>query len=115
MSIYEALVVIVIGLLVLKPEDVPQIVAKFKELRLLFSQTKDDILSSVQSIPEFKEWVHENDLEEDADQMNIYLEKIADLGFVYEGEYSLVAIRSHYRRVVQSKLDQRKLDQGKKA
>lgn len=108
MSIFEFFVVTIVALLVLKPEDIPQIIAKFKELKLFFTQAKNDIVSSIASIPEFKELVHSDDLEAEADHINLYLEKITDLGFVYEGEYSLVSIRKHYNEIVQNKLDQSK-------
>lgn len=108
MSIFEFFVVIIVGLLVLKPEDVPQVIEKFKEVKLFFSQAKREIKSSIESIPEFKELMHSDDLESDSDQMNTYLEKIANLGSVYEGEYSLISIRNHYNRIIQKELDRGK-------
>jgi len=105
MSIFEFFVVIIVGLLVLRPEDVPQVIEKFKEVKLFFSQAKREIKSSIESIPEFRELMHSDDLESDADQMNAYLEKIANLGSVYEGDYSLAPIRNHYNKIIQKKLD----------
>ena len=93
MSLFELLVVFVVAFLVLKPEDVPHIAKKIKEFYNFFTTTKAEItsyldLSQKSSIK----------VDEDIDQINFYLEKIANLGGKYEGEYSLTKIRDYYQK-----------------
>jgi hypothetical protein len=38
------------------------------------------------------------------EQMNFYLQKIANLDSEYEGEYSLSLIKKHYRKLVKDKM-----------
>jgi Sec-independent protein translocase protein TatA len=106
MSLFELLVVFVVACLVLKPEDVPHIEKKIKEFYHFFTTTKAEItsyldLSQKSSIK----------VDEDIDQINFYLEKIANLGGKYEGEYSLTKIRDYYQKW-QRQVNANKEDKG---
>lgn len=106
MSLFELLVVVIVGFLVAKPEDFPKIIRKFKDIRAFITNTKKEIMSHLDPITELKDSVLEEvsaDLDDEMDQMNFYLEKISNLGAEYEGEYSLTSIKDHYRNVVKSK------------
>jgi Sec-independent protein translocase protein TatA len=107
MSLFEILVVVIVGFLVAKPEDFPKIIRKFREMRAFITNTKQEIMSHLDPITELKESALEEisvNLDEEMDQMNFYLEKIANLGSEYEGEYSLTSIKEHYRKVVKAKM-----------
>jgi hypothetical protein len=42
----------------------------------------------------------DNVVVDDLDQMNFYLEKIANLGRDYEGEYSLNNVKDYYQKII---------------
>lgn len=105
MSLFEFLVVVIVGILVVKPEDLPKIFTKFKEVRAFITSTKKEIMAHLDPISELKESALEN-LDQDMDQINFYLEKIANLGDEYNGDYSLISIKSHYHKLVQDQITQ---------
>lgn len=100
MSLTELLVIIVIAFLVVKPEDLPKIAKKIKEFNRFFNKTKQKIVSYFDQDSDKKNHSLENDIE----QINFYLEKIAKLGGEYEGEYSLDKIRERYHIVVKESM-----------
>lgn len=109
MSLFELIIVLIVGFLVTKPEDFPKILSKFKEIRAFITNTKKEIMSHLDPVSELEESLHEgisSNLDEEMDQMNFYLEKIANLGAEYEGEYSLSSIKEHYRKIVKDKVKQ---------
>jgi Sec-independent protein translocase protein TatA len=109
MSLFEILVVVIVGFLVAKPEDFPKIIRKFREMRSFITNTKQEIMTHFDPINELKESVVEEisvNLDEEMDQMNFYLEKISNLDSEYEGEYSLISIKNHYRKIVKDKIKQ---------
>ncbi len=109
MSLFELLVVIIVGVLVSKPEDLPKMIAKFKEIRAFVINTKKEIMSHIDPIGELESSVAEDvntDFGAEMEQMNFYLEKISSLGSEYEGEYSMMDIKNHYRRLVNEQIKQ---------
>ncbi len=94
MSLFELLVVFVVAFLVLKPEDVPHIAKKIKDFYNFFTITKAEITSYL----DLDQKSSIKKVDEDIDQINFYLGKIANLGEKYEGEYSLTKIRDYYRK-----------------
>jgi Sec-independent protein translocase protein TatA len=105
MSLFEFLVVIIVGILVIKPEDLPKIIAKLKEMRVFINNTKKEIMSHLDPISELQESSLE-DFNQDMDQINFYLGKIANLGSEYNGDYSLRSIKDHYHKLVQDQIKQ---------
>lgn len=109
MSLFEILVVVIVGFLVAKPEDFPKIIRKFRDMRSFITNTKQEIINHLDPINELEESIVEEisvNLDEEMDQMNFYLEKISNLDSEYEGEYSLVSIKNHYRKIVKDKIKQ---------
>lgn len=107
MSLFEILVILIVGILVAKPEDFPKIFKKIKEIRSFINNTKKELLSHLDPVSEIKDSIFKEDsieLEEEMEQMNFYLSKIANLGYEYEGEYSLIDIKNHYRAIVKNKM-----------
>ena len=98
MSLFELLVILLVGFLVIKPEDLPKIFVKIKELRSFMTDTKNVIINHID--PKLES------IEDDMEQMNYYLEKIAKIGSEYEGEYSLQAIKDYYRNLVKKRIKQ---------
>ena len=105
MSLFEILVILVVSLLVVKPEDIPQIISKLKELRAFITNTKKEIFSHFD--PDINSKNNKNsskNLENQMEQMNFYLEKIGDLDSEYKGEYSLESVKEHYRKLMNKKI-----------
>jgi Sec-independent protein translocase protein TatA len=104
MSFFEILVVLMVALLVTKPEDIPKITAKIRELRKFIHHSKQEFLGYLDPGFSIEETQNKN-LERNIEQMNFYLQKISDLGSEYEGEYSLEAVKEHYRIVMNKKIN----------
>lgn len=97
MSISELVVIFVVAFLVLKPEDLPQIAKKLKDFYSFFTRTKTEIMSCF-------DLNHQDAVVDDLDQMNFYLEKIANLGRDYEGEYSLNNVKDYYQKIIKDSI-----------
>lgn len=87
MSIAEILVILVIAIIVIKPEDMPTILKYIKGIRRYLRSLSSDIMSKL-------------DEDEDPEEINQYLEKIMALGDKYEGEYELELIKKHYSKLL---------------
>lgn len=88
MSIAEISVILVIALLVIKPEDMPTIIKYIRNIRRYLRNLSSDIISKLEG-------------EEDPEEINRYLEKILALGDKYEGEYDLEEIKKYYSKLLQ--------------
>lgn len=100
MSLFELLVVFLVIFLVLKPEDLPKVIKKLKELRAFITNAKSEIAHYLDITNEAKE------LDEDIEKINFYLEKIASMGAEYQGEYSIEAIKAYYHSLIKSKIQE---------
>ncbi|MBA2628670.1 MAG: DUF2672 domain-containing protein [Rickettsiaceae bacterium] len=106
MSLFELLLIIIISLLVIKPEDIPKILAKIRQIKSFISDTKQEIMSHIDPDTHIKSSLIKSNehLQHEMEQMNFYLQKIANLDSEYEGEYSLSLIKKHYRKLVKDKM-----------
>lgn len=93
MSITEILLILLVALLVLKPEDIPAILKNIRYIRRYFSRLHRDIME------QFEE-------PDDVNEVNKYLEKIVELEGKYEGEYSLSVIKPYYYKLLKSRARQ---------
>ena len=98
----EIFVVVIIAILVCKPEDISFIIKEFYRIKNYLLHIKDEI-----SKPIADELAQLNS-QELADpktlaQINSYLHKIAQLNQSYNGEYSLEAIRKYYYQLISDK------------
>jgi Sec-independent protein translocase protein TatA len=106
MSLFEILVILIVALLVVKPEDMPKIISKLKELREFVTKTKKEIFSHLDPDIDTKFFKdNSEDLNSQMEQMNYFLEKIGDLDSEYSGEYSLSAVKEHYRKIMNKKIN----------
>ncbi len=107
MSLFELLLIVIISLLVMKPEDIPKILAKIREIKSFVTNTKQEIMSHIDlDLDTTSSKKHKSHpLEHEMEQMNFYLEKIANLDSEYEGTYSLPSIKEHYRKLVKDKMN----------
>lgn len=103
MSLFEILLILAVALLVMKPEDIPKIAKTLMNFKRYMDNAKKEIMSYV-DLEQESATSHIKPLENQIEQMNFYLQKIADLGDDYEGIYDLDAIKKHYRKLVNSKI-----------
>ena len=108
MSLFELLLIVIISLLVMKPEDIPKILAKIRQIKFFILNTKQEIMSHIDPDMDIdgslKTSESEEHLEHEMEQMNFYLQKIANLDSEYDGEYSLSLIKKHYHKLVKDKM-----------
>ena len=98
MSFFELLIIAVVGILLLKPEDLPGIARQVKELRVLITKVKTEFLKQFELEPQSAPNI------EEVEKINFYLKEISQLAGSYEGEYSLKAIKEHYQQLVRQQI-----------
>lgn len=87
MSLTELLIVMIVGALVLKPEDLKIVVKSVRNFTRYLGKIKDEIFKSI-------------DDDEDQDQINNYMKKILAMSGKYEGEYDLPSIKAYYHKLI---------------
>lgn len=92
MSFSEVLVAFIIAVLVLSPEDLKALVKNFYQLKKYLTDLRNQIFAPIQSELDNLE----ENISQERDEINFYLEKIASLNQKYEGDYSLDKIKQHY-------------------
>lgn len=110
MSLFELLVIFLVAFLLIKPEDLPKIINTIKDLNGTFIKTKREIFSHFSQSEPTNDSAEIND---NIDQINFYLEKIASCGKDYEGEYSLDKIKDHYQKLVKKAILQATTENNK--
>ncbi len=95
MSFSEILVVLVVAILVLKPEDIPVVFKKIKGAYNYIFSIKKEIEKSVEKLSDSEEI--------EKDEINFYLKKIVACDASYEGDYSLSDIKSFYHKLLLKK------------
>ncbi len=95
MSFSEILLVLVVALLVMKPEDMPEIIRSYKKISSYFYKVKKEILSLFEDEPD------------DVAEINKYLLKISSLDVKYDGEYKLQEIKSFYHKLLKERGNER--------
>lgn len=89
MSLAETTIIILVGLFVLKPEDLKQIARSVKNLINYVNKLKQEIFDSIQE-----------DDEKDQDKINNYLARIVQISGKYEGEYDLASVKAYYHKLL---------------
>lgn len=102
MGISEIIVIILVAIILVKPEDIPKLAKKLKQARSYFTDIKSEIISQI-DLGEDQKFA-----EQDQDKINYYLEKIASYGETYDGEYDLNQIKKRYDAIVSKKIDNSK-------
>ncbi|MBP7190566.1 MAG: twin-arginine translocase TatA/TatE family subunit [Rickettsiaceae bacterium] len=91
MSLSEILVVLLVALFVIKPEDIPGIAKYIKKTLRYFRKIRSEIISAVE------------DDDHDVAEINKYLSKITAIGEKYEGSYDLEEIKAYYHKILKNK------------
>ncbi|MFK7973315.1 MAG: DUF2672 domain-containing protein [Rickettsiaceae bacterium] len=88
----------------MKPEDIPKILDKIRDIKLFITKTKQEIISHID--PDFadtNEQVNKINTDE-MEQINFYLARITNLDHQYNGEYSLRDIKDYYQQIIAKKI-----------
>jgi hypothetical protein len=93
LSMSEILVILIICVLVLKPEDIPIIAKKFIEFKNYIFGIKDEIVAKIH------QEVY-SDIEDDIADINQYLEKIIEIEGKYDGDYNLTSVKKKYINLI---------------
>ena len=104
MSLFELFIVIIVCVLVIKPEDIPVFFKKIKRFRQILTDTRQEVLSYIN--PDTTSLHEPVELKEDLERINFYLERIASAGEEYEGDYSLASIKTYYKKIVSKKIEE---------
>jgi hypothetical protein len=97
MSLGEILVVVLIAMIVTKPEDIPIIISKIQEFKLHYSSIKNRLLKY------FTNDLQIGDLQNDyknLEQLNFYLERIINIQGYYDGNYLLPELKLKYNELL---------------
>ena len=92
MSFSEILVVVVVALLIMRPEDIPIVAKNIYKIREYVKNFTDNIFSSLN--------VETMNSDEDIEAINNYIQKITAFGVNYNGEYSLEKVKDEYNKLV---------------
>jgi Sec-independent protein translocase protein TatA len=106
MSFSELVIVVLIGLIVLKPEDIPSVIKQvqnfFNYISSLRKEIEKEFLDATKS-----------SAPEEIDNINFYMAKISKLGETYTGEYNLQSIKAFYHKLILKKPESR-IEEDKK-
>jgi Sec-independent protein translocase protein TatA len=106
MSFGEIFILLVVAVFVMKPEDIPAIIRKFQQIKSYFTNAKAEVISYLGKELQ----IEDKELDEDIEQINFYLKKIAHLNEGYDGNYSLEDIKTKYHQLVQQKVEIEKIN-----
>ncbi len=94
LSFSEILLILLIAVLILKPEDLPTIMRYFLKLKKYVLEIGDYFKKTLSEI-------EKNTLNKDEiSQINDYVKKINELGLIYDGEYNVDELRKYYLSAV---------------
>lgn len=99
LSFSEILLILLVAILVLKPEDIPSIMKYFLKLKKQVFGIKEYFLNVFREI-EGKALGTELKVDE-INEINEYVKKIHELGLRYDGEYKIEDVRRYYLSVVE--------------
>jgi hypothetical protein len=94
MSLGEIVVVLLVALLVVKPEDISTIIKKNQEIKSYFGSLKSQAMFYLIS------GANSNFDDEDIEQLNFYLQKIIGINGYYNEGYTLQELKHNYSQLI---------------
>lgn len=101
MSFGELIVIVIIAIFVIKPEDLPIIMKKLLQLQKSFRNFKNNALSYIEETIE----ADDKKIIDDVNDINFYLQKIISIEGNYEGEYSKKAVKDKYQEIIKNQIE----------
>jgi hypothetical protein len=114
MSLSGIIIVLIVSIFVIKPEDIEVIIRKARLLveyaldlkREITSHLNIDIITNeVQQHKSIDHYAHDANCNT-KDEIEFYLQKIININGHYEGDYTLEQVKSQYYKLVQLKIQQ---------
>lgn len=103
MSIFELLVVIIVALFVLKPEDLSKILNVLKNIKAYISDFKKQLNSYINySLIDDSQ---SKEIKDEVNQINFFIEKIIEIEGEYKGDYSLASVKEKYNELIKDKIN----------
>jgi Sec-independent protein translocase protein TatA len=103
MSFLEILVVLLIAVIILKPEDYVSLIKNIRSLYKYFRSVRSEIETEISKITD------SDDSKISSDEVNFYIQKILDLNEKYIGDYSLEDVKAQYHKLLfKSKINRKK-------
>lgn len=94
MSFFEILVILIVSVFCIKPQDIKEILKQIRQCRQ-FIKINQQKINSYLRLDETQE--HSSIISDlGLDEMNTYLAKILSLGHEYSGEYNIDEIKKYY-------------------
>ena len=93
LSLSEIVIMLLVSLFILKPEDLPVIFKKLGEIRNYILGIKEEVLGSVSKELDI-------DLKDDLEVMNRYLAKIIEVDGEYHGPYDLASVKKKHKSLI---------------
>ncbi|SPM45170.1 Uncharacterised protein [Orientia tsutsugamushi] len=119
LSFGEIIVVVIIAILVAKPHDIKYLLKQIYSLKLLLQRAYHEILSSLDLDNKEADDYNNHTLnlisntnsdidKSKVDQMNFYLQKIAEQGETYHGDYNLPSIKKYFIMIKKQSYNKKK-------
>ena len=99
MSGGEIIIILLVLILIIKPEDLPKLLSIFRKIKMYFDVLQSEVSQCMSEIEQEAIQLTEEE------KINIYLARIIDLGYVYEGELNFKEIQQFYYKLLQDKYD----------
>ena len=111
MSIFEILVILIVSMLIIKPEDVNCLISSINKTRIFITDIHNRVLHYLNQEETRQNYYQssENLTDDKIEQINFYLRKIGELNDQYTGVYSLEKVKEHYHSLVNQLIQSKKL------
>lgn len=96
MSLGEILVVALVALIVIKPEDIPVIFKKILQIRAYLTSSKNQLLAYCDQ----ELSTDASELDDNLDELAFYLQQIIGISGDYNGGYSVQELKKKYQELV---------------
>jgi len=97
MSLSEIIVVIIVAIVLMKPDDIPVILKRIQGLKTYITNMKKEVLSY---ITEDIETTEKQSIEYD-EEIRFYLQKIININGLYEGDYTIESLKAKYYELIE--------------
>lgn len=98
MSIGELLIILIVIVLVIKPEDIPILLQKLHSLLGYITKLKQEIFGNFYQEFEILHYEREQNTEE----LDFYLKKIISIEGQYTGQHTVKALKNHYYQLLRN-------------
>ncbi|RYE06042.1 MAG: hypothetical protein EOP33_02230 [Rickettsiaceae bacterium] len=98
MSISELIVILIVAIFVIKPEDIVTLLRKARQIKVHISSFRNNIINYLAEVTDVNE--KHDDITDDKDEINLYMQKISALGESYNGNYSSHEVRQAYHKLL---------------